>query len=710
MADLVFVHLTNPSIYPDDQFSYLESRLLDHVNFDFNCTLPQEASPRIVHLLFTFENDEYVMKLSVPVQYQGTDINFATLCREQRMSFQSMDEMKQVIRSMDLEPHNAQPSADGQIATAAAAGRLSARKPATDRSMISVSRDTRRHINAAQLASDIRESVSGQDQAVEEVAHWAAMSAGKINPSRPVCILLAGETGVGKTFLARNLDRANVDLWKINRTSFYADIHVELTLQSEHGSRTWNGLLNCLCSFEENKKFLCDILSLTDKAWQDDDKGCVRLNPFLAPYYTNSQMDQIAEQIWKEYGMKEALTDPTKRNAIELAKRMGLSIEYYNVYEHQGVKSILFFTDSELIVGEDRMERQKDGSNKHIKDAHGEKVMIRANTIVINTNKDRKPYSTFAVYHECIHYYLHYMFFRLQEMGSNDVRNVNTVEIEIDEDKEYSDPIYFMEKQADRGAYGLMLPATHTKSIIADNIRKVTGYQNEGELFEIVGSRIAEDQGLADFRIRARMIQLGHIEAKGALNYVSRERIQPFAFNPDAWKENELSYVVDPWTVERLQKENKDFQAFMISGDYVYADGHVVLNDPKFVEEKGGRLFLTDEARKQVDACCLRFTRQYVQKYIGLYVYGRMFYDPEYVAQTKFYLSDMINERHLDELDARIAYRDEFPHTFVGAFDMLMKKNGQTRESVAPLLHTTERSLHDWLYNPDRIVDTAAML
>ena len=70
-------------------------------------------------------------------------------------------------------------------------------------------------------------------------------------------------------------------------------------------------------------------------------------------------------------------------------------------------------------------------------------------------------------------------------------------------------------------------------------------------------------QGLADFRIRARMIQLGHIEAKGALNYVSRERIQPFAFNPDAWKENELSYVVDPWTVERLQKENKDFQAFM---------------------------------------------------------------------------------------------------------------------------------------------------
>ena len=476
----------------------------------------------------------------------------------------------------------------------------------------------------------------------------------------------------------------SVDFWKIDRTDFYANIHIELTLQADTGTRKWRGVLICLCSFAENNKFTCDIVSLAEEAWQDKDDNSIRMNPFLVPYYSNNQMDQIAELIWKEYGMEEALTDPDKRNAAELAKRMGLTIQYHNVYEHQGVKSILFFTDSELIVGEDRTENQQDGSKKHIKDAHGEKVII------------------LAVFHECIHFYLHYMFFRLQQMGSNDVRQVKTVEIEIEEGKEYSDPIYFMEKQADRGAYGLMMPITHTKRVIHDNINMITAYQNDGELFEQVGDRIAENQHLADFRVRARMIQLGHIEAKGALNYINRTRIQPFAFNPDAWKESELSYVVDPWTVERLQKENKDFLAFLISGDYIYADGHVVRNEPRFVQEKDSKFFLTDEARKQVDACCLRFSRQYVQKGVGQYVYGRMFYDPQYVAQTKFYLNDIINERHLDDLDARMAYRDEFPRTFVSAFDMLMKKNGETRESVAPLLHTTERSLHDWLYNPDR--------
>ena len=523
------------------------------------------------------------------------------------------------------------------------------------------------------------------------------------------CLLRSGELSRIVGFSVQNkvinkdvMKLTNVDFWKIDRTDFYANVHIELTLQTDTGTRKWNGLLICLCSFTENKRFTCEIVSLTDKAWQDDDENYIRMNPFLVPYYTNNQMDQIAELIWKEYGMEEALTDPAKRNAAELAKRMGLTIEYHNVYEHQGVKSILFFADSELIVGEDRTENQKDGSKKHIKDAQGEKVMIPANTIVINTNKIHKTYSAFAVYHECIHFYLHYMFFRLQQMGSNDVRQVKTVEIEIEEDKEYSDPIYFMEKQADRGAYGLMMPITHTKRVINDNISKITAYQNDGELFELVGDNIAEDQHLADFRVRARMIQLGHIEAKGALNYINRTRIQPFAFNPDAWKENELSYVVDPWTVEKLQKENKDFLAFLISGDYIYADGHVVRNEPRFVHEKDSKFFLTDEARKQVDACCLRFSRQYVQKGVGQYVYGRMFYDPQYVAQTKFYLNDIINERHLDDLDARMAYRDEFPQTFVGAFDMLMKKNGQTRESVAPLLHTTERSLHDWLYNPER--------
>lgn len=56
----------------------------------------------------------------------------------------------------------------------------------------------------------------------------------------------------------------------------------------------------------------------------------------------------------------------------------------------------------------------------------------------------------------------------------------------------------------------------------------------------------------------------------------------------------------------------------------------------------------------------------------------------------------------MDDLDAKMEYKDSFPRTFVKAFDMLMKKNGETRETIAPKLHTTDRSLHEWLYDPER--------
>ena len=223
------------------------------------------------------------------------------------------------------------------------------------------------------------------------------------------------------------------------------------------------------------------------------------------------------------------------------------------------------------------------------------------------------------IFHECVHYDQHYMFFRLQAMGSNDPRKVKVREVIVDKDQEVTDPIYFMEKQANRGAYGLMLPATDTKKIITSEYEKVENYRHIGERYEIAGKAISRQQCIPHFRIRARMIQLGFVQAKGALNYVERKLIQPFAFDLDAWREEQHTFVVDRWTTNALYRKNEEFQAVMDSGKYVYADGHVVRNDPRFVEKKGEDFFLTEWASAHVDDCCLRFVRQYVQQNVGRY-------------------------------------------------------------------------------------------
>ena len=101
------------------------------------------------------------------------------------------------------------------------------------------------------------------------------------------CLLRSGELSQIVGFSVQNkvinkdvMKLTNVDFWKIDRTYFYANVHIELTLQTDTGTRKWHGLLICLCSFAENKRFTCDIISLTDKAWQDDDENCIRMNQY----------------------------------------------------------------------------------------------------------------------------------------------------------------------------------------------------------------------------------------------------------------------------------------------------------------------------------------------------------------------------------------------------------------------------------------------
>ena len=513
---------------------------------------------------------------------------------------------------------------------------------------------------------------------------------------------------VGFKVLNRTINRqacefTGVTFWKINRENCYADVNVTLKLETPVGQQEWKGILVCWCSFE-NEEFAFSVEELA-KSTDRKEEGFVMLSPFLVPYMTSCAMDEFAEQVWFDYGLPDARKDPNLRNATELAKRIGLTIQYLDVYEHQDMDSIIFFEDSDLVVGEDRMEREPDGSTRRIKTGVPTTVCVPANTIVVNTNKITKDYSAFNIFHECIHYLLHYMFYRLQKMASNDIRLVKVVEVEAEDGKELSDPIYFMEKQADRGSYGLMMPATDTRERIRSELARVRQFKNEGERFEIVGKALSYQLRMPHFRLKARMIQLGYIQAKGALNYVDKKLITPFAFDPDAWRENEVTFVIKPQTVSGLERRSKDFEAVMATGQFIYADGHVVRNDSRFVKQEKDKLLLTEEAAENVNDCCLRFVRRYVQQNVGKYVMGRMFYDAHYVEQTNFYLSDLMNQKQLDELDAKLEYKSSFPGRFEKAFDQIMEKNDETRESTAYRLHISTDTLDRWLQNPGKFIN-----
>lgn len=495
----------------------------------------------------------------------------------------------------------------------------------------------------------------------------------------------------------------NVEYWRIDRENFFADVAVELSLDLQFGAIRWNGYIVFWCSAEdEDSEITCTIESL-EKELNRKEEGNAMLDRFLIPIVTNQRVDEIAEGVWDQF-LSEALRDPSKRVAETLAKKMGLRIEFHPVYEHRDVDSIVFFKTDSLEIGEDRTETGKDGKEKHIKSKTSKPVIIPANTIVVNTNRVRRDYSSFHIYHECYHYSEHYLFFRLQEMDSNDLRQVRVKEVCVDKDAKVVNPIYFAEKQANRGAYGLMMPKTHMNELIIDKCQRAENYRHAGEKFETAGIALSRELHLPHFRIRSRMIQLGNVEARGALNYVDRELIQPFAFDRDAWREDRYTFVVDEATVYRLRRQNPGLDELMASGKYIYADGHVVKNTPRYVRREGEKLLLTDEALKRVDNCCLRFVRLYVQQNIGRYVYGRMYFDPELQKQNEFYLSDLVNQKQLSIPDAQYEYIKDFPATFKEAFERLMQKNGENQETMAEKFATTSKTLRGWLNDPDRFI------
>lgn len=507
---------------------------------------------------------------------------------------------------------------------------------------------------------------------------------------------MIGMEVLNKVFNREAVNFTEVKYWRIDRENFYTDVAVELKIMSAYGPFTWNGFIEIWCSFEGDFS-----ISIDDLCESVDRKGFDPLSPFLVPYFTNKRVDEVAEELWREH-IPKALSDPKERDAKKLAKSMGLEVKHYDIYEHEGVKGIIFFAEDDLLVGEDRFEYDENGNKQSIKACKPDKKRIPANTIVINTNKIKKDYSEFHIFHECVHNEFHYLFFRLQRMGNSDPRRMKTKEIIIGKDEEVKDEMYFMEKQANRGAYGLMTPATDTRERILAECGKVKIYRHFGEKFEKAGKALGIALHLPHFHVRARMIQLGFIEAKGSLNYAERRLIRPFAFNIDSWRESEHTYVVERSAVMDICRSDDTLNKIMENGDYIYAEGHVVRNEPKFVKKKGNDYILTDLANAHVDDCCLRFVRRYKQENIGQFVYDRMYFDADYLKQTQFYLSDIMNQAQLDELEAKRKYRAEFPDNFREAVKMLLKKNKISIERLSEILLMDRVTLSRWLDEPKR--------
>lgn len=411
----------------------------------------------------------------------------------------------------------------------------------------------------------------------------------------------------------------------------------------------------------------------------EEDRDGIRLDEYLIPVFHWEDIEKEAEDIIFRIA-PEALHNPTYLRPAVLAERLGLKIVGLPLYRRDRTASILFFDAGEVLVCQDVQRPQ-------LPPVH---VRVEADTIVLNTAGDFN--GNRAIMHECFHYVEHRLFFQLQQLHNSDVMEIIRWK-RVDVRKQERGPVEWMEWQAHVGSQCLLMPRTR----LCKRLREELDGENPmgwhiGYRLEAVGRTLAKEYGVRNYQMRNRMIQLGYTAAKGALNFVDDGYIEPFAFFADACR-GSRTFVISPKEALEEYVRNEAFRKLLDTGRYVYADGHICVNDPAYVVQRNGKLCLTEWANAHVDACCLRFMRSYYRDTGTRYVYGQLNSDEEYNGRS-LALSASEKQPDLYSHAVKVARTlSELPGTFRETFEWHMKKCKVTLARMSEETALSERSI-----------------
>ena len=398
-----------------------------------------------------------------------------------------------------------------------------------------------------------------------------------------------------------------------------------------------------------------------------NDSG-VKLDEYLVPVYKWDDIEQESENIIF-HTISEGLSDAKWLQPGLLAERLGLNIVYLPLYKRPRTASILFFGPGEVLTAADSEEKLEPIP-----------VKVNGNTIVLNTRKPGQERD--AIFHECFHYVEHRLFFQLQQLHNTDISYLakwKPVELKKDE----RSPIEWIEWQAHIGSQCLQMPKRLLRKRISDELSDMQKLDRHmGFKLQAAGRKLAKEFNVYNYQLRNRMIHVGFPAAKGALNFVEDDYITPFAFELGECHGSQ-TFVISPKEVADEYVRNEAFRKLIDTGRYIYADGHVCLNEPQYVVRQGDKLCLTEWANSHVDQCCLRFVRNYIRDKHTHYVFGQLNSDEEYNGRSLALSLQRSAEDALKQAQKMSQVLLNLPGSFSGTLIAHMKRVGITRDRLA---------------------------
>lgn len=481
------------------------------------------------------------------------------------------------------------------------------------------------------------------------------------------------------------LELGKMEFWEIPKRTVIAHINVQSRIDY-NGRKNVRRNYIVVMEFDFDEKIGLTSVTFHDCNERFDYSNCWKLTEHLIPIFTKQEIEEHAENLLLTANY-DGWCNQLHNTPWILAEKLGLSVEKLRLHNYGRTKSLLFLKNGTITVD------ILDESNQVVGTV---RKTIAADTIVINSNVVPEDYSQLEIYHECIHYEWHYLFFILQDMHNNDLREIKKVRKVQIVHKKKSDPLSWIEFQASQASFAVWMPQKFMTQAIRKEMAKQNVYDTHpGQKYDAVCRLIAKEYNIPKYRVRARVIKLGHIEARGALNYLDHHYVEPFSFDRENGSGN-YTFFITRKQISDLYESNDGFRELIDSQKFIFIDGHLVLNDPTLYTMTSHGPRLTSEVRAHVDQYCLRFIDVYEQDEIYAYRHGRLNSDEEYNKHYLYFPPMVYTEKHpqpseQEQVLLNMKYAVSLPGSFPGMLVKLMKDCHVTTEELSARTGLSDR-------------------
>ena len=433
-----------------------------------------------------------------------------------------------------------------------------------------------------------------------------------------------------------------------------------------------------------------EIININECEQQEDsdnDKYSGELVPIIARDAFENEATKFLE---KYYPL--ALQEPVAVPIRKIAEDMGLSI----------IEDSLLSSELDifgLVVFEDGNIKDKN-KNIVIRNAKRGTVLIDPRVYYERTLGT----VNFTIAHECFHWYRHQPYHALMKMlGANDELG-KIIQCSIGsnaKDSEKWKAVDWMEWQANGVAPHILMPTNTAKIKISELIEKYHIHFDgtDGYLIEEMISELADFYGLSKQAVKMRIREMGYAKIDGAFTYVNGQYVTPFSFDASALSDNQ-SFTISSADLFKAYCLNKDFRKAIDTGRFVYIEGHVCLDNEKYIVRSDGQIKFTQYALSHIDECCFVFDKgySYESKYQGQKYYTQMMYKtPEQPnAQEYSFELNAHNKILLSQIQGASKSANAmrlYPGAFSETLVQLMKERKLSNKKLADASLVGERTI-----------------